>query len=170
MRPRQKMNHRRRNREQHQDQREPAGSLPRAMSKPKHPGKYRRNHHGGKPHHPIQSQRSFQLTHDQVVQPLPGKPRLARSWSKKTNPRAGSHAWPEFAGPCECATRFPHPPATASDKGVNTSAPSRPTKIRSATEGIARRVHTGVPASEELLEPSAIALNLIEVGPRTAND
>jgi hypothetical protein len=45
---------------------------------------------------------------------------------------------------------------------VNTSAPSSATKIKSAAEGIATRTHRGVAA--ELLEPSAIVVNLIEVG------
>jgi NADH dehydrogenase len=51
---------------------------------------------------------------------------------------------------------------------VNTSAPSSARKIRSAPEGIATRNHAGVSFAVELLEPSAIALNLIEVDPITA--
>lgn len=38
-------------------------------------------------------------------------------------------------------------------------------KIRSAPEGITKRTHAGVSTLVEVLELSAIALNLIEVGP-----
>jgi hypothetical protein len=51
---------------------------------------------------------------------------------------------------------------------VNTSIASSATKIRSVTEGSATRTHAGVLSAEELLEPSAIRLNLIEVRHITA--
>ena len=71
-----------------------------------------------------------------------------------------------------CPVRMCHPmpasPNRRTNSGVNTSVPSRATKIRSAPEGIAIRTQAGVSTPVELLEPSAIALNLIEVDPGTA--
>jgi NADH dehydrogenase len=51
---------------------------------------------------------------------------------------------------------------------VHTSTQSNATKIRSADEGIATRSQAAVSIPVELLEPSLIALNLIEVDPVTA--
>ncbi len=63
---------------------------------------------------------------------------------------------------------IPASPKSRIDRGVNTIVTRNRTKIRSATEGIATRTHAGVSAFVEVLEPSAIALNLIEVDPATA--
>jgi NADH dehydrogenase len=63
---------------------------------------------------------------------------------------------------------IPASPNKRTDNGLNTSTPSRATKIASATEGMATRIQPGVSPPAELLEPSAIALNLIEVDPATA--
>jgi len=51
---------------------------------------------------------------------------------------------------------------------VNTSTLSNATKIRSAPEGMAARTQAGVSLPVKVLEPSAIALNLIEVEHVTA--
>jgi hypothetical protein len=51
---------------------------------------------------------------------------------------------------------------------VKTSTLRSATNIKSATEGIATRTHAGIAALKELLEPSAIAVNLIEVEALTA--
>src|ERR1035437_2765258 len=67
---------------------------------------------------------------------------------------------------------IPASPNRRIDNGVNTRAPRSETKIRSAPEGITTRIHAGVSLSIEfpieLLEPSAIGLNLIEVDGATA--
>src|ERR1700691_131175 len=79
-----------------------------------------------------------------------------------------------------CPVRMCHPipasPNRRTDSGVNTSAHSSATKIKSAAEGMATRTQAGgaavipvvFPVSVELLESSGIALNLIEVGHTTA--
>jgi hypothetical protein len=67
-----------------------------------------------------------------------------------------------------CPVRMCHPipasPSRRTDSEVNTSELSNATKIKSVAEGIPQRAHARVGAPEELLESSAIALNLIEVG------
>src|SRR5437660_7572031 len=63
---------------------------------------------------------------------------------------------------------MPASPNRRTDRGVKTRAPRRARKIKSAMEGMATRTHVRVVVLEELLEPSAIALNLIEVKPETA--
>src|SRR6202049_4060808 len=71
-----------------------------------------------------------------------------------------------------CPVRMCHPipasPKRRTDSGVNTSTPSMATKIRSAADGMTTRTHAGFSALLEVLEPSVIALNLIEVDPATA--
>src|SRR6202158_6439469 len=63
---------------------------------------------------------------------------------------------------------IPASPKRRTDSGVKTSTQSSATKIRSADEGMATRSQTAVAIPVELLEPSLIALNLIEVDPVTA--
>src|SRR6266567_6979626 len=70
--------------------------------------------------------------------------------------------------PVRMCQPIPASPRRRTDSAVKASAPSRATKIRSATEGIAMRTHIGVSLAAELLEPLGIALNLIEVRPETA--
>jgi hypothetical protein len=54
---------------------------------------------------------------------------------------------------------IPASPNNFADSGVNTNEASSATKIKSATDGISQHSNafSGVPASKELLEPSAIA-------------
>ncbi len=63
---------------------------------------------------------------------------------------------------------IPASPSSFADSGVKTSRQSSATKIASAADGITTRTHAEVFAGE-LMYPSAIALNLIEVESRTAN-
>ena len=53
-------------------------------------------------------------------------------------------------------------PNSLTDSVVSDSVPKRATKNKSATEGTIHRAHAGCGPSAELLEPIAIALNLIE--------
>ena len=57
---------------------------------------------------------------------------------------------------------IPASPSSRTDKVVNTSNPSNAAKIKSVTDGTSQRTHAGRPSAAELLEPIAIALNLIE--------
>src|SRR6201993_3110959 len=71
-----------------------------------------------------------------------------------------------------CPVRMCHPippsPKRRTDSGVNTSTQSSATKIMSPDDGIATRSQAAVSIPVEVLEPSVIALNLIEVAPVTA--
>jgi hypothetical protein len=48
------------------------------------------------------------------------------------------------------------------DKVVNAKSPNNDAKIRSPADGTIHRTHAGCKFAAELLEPIAIALNLIE--------
>jgi hypothetical protein len=58
---------------------------------------------------------------------------------------------------------IPASPSNRTASGVKTSTLRSATNIKSATEGMATRTQAGIAALKELLEPSAIAVNLIEV-------
>src|SRR5579863_842272 len=111
----------------------------------------------------------------------PFSPRLASNWPTTTSysHSQANHGLPAIVEENEstrgiacvaricCPVRMCHPipasPSRRTESGVNTSTVSSATKIKSATDGMAARAHDGASRSEELLEPSAIALNLIEV-------
>jgi hypothetical protein len=64
--------------------------------------------------------------------------------------------------PVRMCQPIPASPNNRTDRVVNTNRPNSATKIKSPAEGKSHRTHAGRKSAAELLEPIAIALNLIE--------
>src|SRR5271165_668352 len=113
------------------------------------------------PHHASNFPTAMSYSHSQANQ---GCQRIKENESNRGIVWVARICWP-----FRMCQPMPASFSNLTESGVNTSAPSSARKIRSASEGMALRSHKGKEVargtcSEELLEPSAIAVNLIDVG------